>query len=174
MRVTSESPAAPKFQGDNDIENTVSVAKTVVEELLEKMGVHAEVDARALAPSQEDTFPNLYLNITGDDLSYLIGRRAETLNALQFITRMIVGKGVGHASNIVVDVEGYRERRELSLRQMANKIASQAIQSGLPQSLEPMTPAERRIIHIELRENDEVTTSSTGEGPRRKVTISPK
>jgi spoIIIJ-associated protein len=176
MSAVSELPAAPapKFQGNDDIENTVSIAKTVVEELLEKMGVHASVEARALAPAEDDTFPNLYVNITGDDLSYLIGRHAETLNALQFITRMIVGKEVGHASNIVVDVEGYRERRERSLRQMANKMASQAIQSGSAQSLEPMTPAERRIIHIELRDNDEVTTSSSGDEPRRKVTISPK
>ena len=158
---------------DDDTENTRATGIATVQELLDKMGVPAKVDSRVDVNESPEDFPNIYINITGNDLSYLIGKRAETLNALQFITRLIVGKEIGHAANIIVDVEGYRERRERNLRQMANKMANQAIATGKTQSLEPMTPAERRIIHMELRGNDQVETESVGDGERRKVTIRP-
>lgn len=158
---------------DDETENTRALAQETVQTLLEKMNVRANTNTRVIANEEPDKFPNIHVDVTGDDLSYLIGKRAETLNALQFVTRMIVGKEISHAANIIVDVEGYRERRERSLRQMANKMADQVISSGRSQSLEPMPAAERRIIHIELQENDEVTTNSVGDDPRRKVTITP-
>ncbi|KAA3642154.1 MAG: hypothetical protein DWQ07_24215 [Chloroflexi bacterium] len=92
---------------------------------------------------------------------------------MQYITRLIVGKELGRSTHLIVDVEGYRMRRERSLRQMAQKMARQAVRSGRRQSLEPMSPAERRIIHIELRDNEDVYTESEGEDPRRKVVIIP-
>jgi spoIIIJ-associated protein len=112
--------------------------------------------------------------VHGDDLSILIGPKAETLNALQYITHLIVGKELGRSVPLVVDVEGYRERRALQIRRLARRMAEQAVKSGRRQALEPMPANERRLVHIELRENPDVTTESVGEDPRRKVTIIPK
>ena len=157
-----------------DLENAKSIAKAIVAELLEKMGIYrAEVEARVVSPRDDIDRPGILVEIFGDDLSILIGKQAETLNALQYITRLIVGKEIGHGVNLSVDVEGYRSRREQSLRQLARRMASQAVKTGRRQMLEPMPANERRIIHIELRNNAEVTTSSVGEEPRRKVTITP-
>ena len=157
-----------------DVENTMSIAKATVQELLEHMGVFGEVEARIGEISEDDKGQApIIINIKGNDLSILIGRRAETLDALQLITRMIVGKELGHSAHLIVDVEGYRNRREESLRELAQKMAGQAIELGRKQELEPMTPAERRIIHIELRENGEVSTESSGSEPKRKVVIIP-
>jgi spoIIIJ-associated protein len=166
-------PAVVSLSAD-EAENLVSITKATVAELLDHMDIRANIEARMGEPDdQEETAPVL-VDVTGGDLSILIGRHAETLNALQLITRMIVGKEVGHSAHIVIDVEGYRKRREDGLRELARKMAKQAVSTGRRQSLEPMSPAERRIIHIELRESAEVTTESTGEEPRRKVTIIPR
>jgi spoIIIJ-associated protein len=113
------------------------------------------------------------VDVEGDDLSILIGKRSETLNALQYITRLIVGKELERSVLIIIDVEGYRSRRERQLRQLAQRMAEQAIKTGRRQILEPMPPNERRIIHIELRGNKQVETESRGEEPHRKVTINP-
>ncbi|MBN2043887.1 MAG: protein jag [Anaerolineales bacterium] len=157
-----------------DLENAKSIAQAIVAELLEKMGIYrAEVEASIIPPKDNLDKPGILVEIYGDDLSILIGKQAETLNALQYITRLIVGKEVGHGVNLSVDVEGYRSRRDQSLRQLARRMASQAVKTGRRQMLEPMPANERRIIHLELRDNDEVTTSSVGEEPRRKVTITP-
>ncbi len=162
------------FSGD-DFENTRSIAQAIVSELLEKMDIHrAEVKSSIIYPENSEDRVRIQVDIYGDDLSILIGKRAETLNALQYITRLIVGKEVGHGVSLSVDVEGYRARREQSLRQLARRMAGQAVKTGRRQMLEPMPANERRIIHLELRDNPEVTTSSVGEEPRRKVTISPE
>jgi spoIIIJ-associated protein len=160
---------------DQEEENIRSIAQATVSELLEKMHIYkANVSTRISDTPGRDGMPAIIVDINGDDLSILIGKRAETLNALQYITRLIVGKEVGRGINLSVDVEGYRSRRERSLRQLAQRMASQAIKSGRRQTLEPMPANERRFIHIELKDNDQVTTESVGEEPRRKVTIIPK
>ncbi len=151
--------------------NVVQIAEATVSELLEKMDVYAT--AVSTLTENDGPIPSVAVDITGGDLSILIGRKAETLNALEYITRLIVGKEVGHAVHINIDVEGYRKRREASLVQLAEKMADQAVSSGRSQSLEPMPANERRLVHIALRENDLVETSSTGEDPRRKVKIIP-
>jgi spoIIIJ-associated protein len=157
-----------------DLENVSAIAKATVLELLEKMNLpRATVEATILEPDDELDRPGVNINILGEDLSILIGKQAETLNALQYITRLIVGKEIGRGINLTVDVEGYRARREQSLRHLARRMASQAVKTGRKQMLEPMPANERRIIHIELRDNEEVTTESVGEEPRRKVTIIP-
>ena len=168
---------AKSFDGDLDteLENMRSIAQATVAELLEKMDIpRAKVESRIVYNEDDDERePGVLVEILGNDLSILIGKRAETLDALQYIARLIVGKEIGHGVNLTVDVEGYRSRREQNLRQMARRMASQAVKTGRKQMLEPMTAAERRIIHIELRENHEVTTESVGEEPRRKITIIP-
>ncbi|MCW5877627.1 MAG: protein jag [Anaerolineales bacterium] len=157
-----------------DTENLLAITQATVEELLHHMDVRAQVESSLGEPEEDEPEAPVMVNITGGDLSILIGRQAETLQALQLITRLIVSKEVGHSAHIVIDVENYRKRREDSLRQLAQRMAQQAISSGRRQNLEPMSPAERRIIHIALRDNPEVTTESTGEEPRRKVVIVPK
>jgi spoIIIJ-associated protein len=162
-------------ESDPELENIRSIAQATVNELLEKMHItKASVSTRIKDSDGQDGIKAIVVDINGDDLSILIGKRAETLNALQYITRLIVGKEVGRGVNLIVDVEGYRSRRERSLRQLAQRMASQAIKSGRRQTLEPMPANERRFIHIELKDHSEVYTESVGEEPRRKVTIVPK
>jgi len=164
-----------------DEEDAPRVAKEIVIELLERLGVEARVSSSWGEISEPDeTAPDasrharpLLVDVRGSDLSLLIGRKGETLSALQYITRLIVAKELGHPAAVVIDVEGYRERREQQLRQLARRMASQAVDAGRTMSLEPMTPAERRIIHIELRDSQDVRTESVGEGDHRKVTIIP-
>ncbi len=165
--------AAQPADLEEDKEDVLNIARETVEELLDKMGVETKVTASYGEKDPDYRFAPIIVDITGDDLSILIGRRAETLNALQYITKLILGKELNRAVPLMVDVEGYRVRRERNLRKLANRMADQAIKSGRRQVLEPMSASERRIIHIELRENDEVETESAGEDPRRKVAIIP-
>jgi spoIIIJ-associated protein len=185
VRLTVKSEfSEPVIEEDADVEtsveerdltdlelNVVQITEATVTELLEKMDVYANV--KSDLRDDEGPIPSVVIDITGNDLSVLIGRKAETLNALEYITRLIVGKEVGHAVYINIDVEGYRKRRQSSLTQLAEKMADQAIKTGKPQSLEPMPANERRLVHIALRDNDLVETSSSGEEPRRKVKIIP-
>jgi spoIIIJ-associated protein len=154
-----------------DEESVLEVSKTVVMDLLEKMKVHARVSAHYVQPDGAGQQPTVMIEIQGDDLSYLIGRRSETLNALQYITGLIVGKEIGHWVHLLIDVQGYRSRRDRQLRQLAVRLADQVARTGRRQTLEPMPANERRIIHLELRNHPLVTTESIGEEPNRKVTI---
>lgn len=154
-----------------DDEEAVEISKSTVIELLEKMGIVAEVSAFWGEKDDNSRIRPLHVDVTGSDLSILIGRRGETLGALQYISRLIVGKELHRPVAIVIDVEGYRARRELQLRQLARRMAQQTIERDRSMSLEPMAPNERRIIHIELRDHPKVYTESVGEGDRRKVTI---
>jgi spoIIIJ-associated protein len=175
METTDEEstvePVPPSTLLDEDY--VLEIARDVVKELLERMRVKATVTAEyGEAEDARSRIPVL-VNVNGDDLSYLIGRHAETLNALQYISNLIISKEIGRSIPLIVDVEGYRSRRENQLRQLARRMADQAINSGRRQVLEPMPANERRIIHIELRNNPQVTTESIGEEPTRKVTILP-
>jgi len=165
------SSSRPPVLGEDFI---LDIARDVVQELLAKMKVQAKVTAEFGKAEDERSRVPVKVNVYGDDLSYLIGRQAETLNALQYIAALIVSKEVGHSIPLIVDIEGYRSRREMQLRQMARRLADQAIKTGKRQILEPMPANERRIIHIELRDHPQVTSESIGEEPRRKVTIIPK
>ena len=150
------------------------VAQETVSELLSKMHIQADVEAMYGEMDEERGTRAILVDVSGKDLSVLIGKRSETLNALQYISRLIVSKELGENVTLVIDVEGYRSRRERQLRQLAHRMAEQAVKTGRKQILEPMPPNERRIIHIELREDSHVTTESFGEEPHRKVTIIPK
>ena len=157
-----------------DDEEAVRVTKDTVYELLQRMGVRALVEARWAELDDQGNIRPLLVDVRGQDLSILIGRRGETLKALQYITRIIVGKELKRPVSVIIDVEGYRIRRERQLRNLARKMAEQAIETGRTMNLEPMPANERRIIHIELRDNPNVDTVSIGEGDRRKVTIIPQ
>jgi spoIIIJ-associated protein len=176
----AETTSIPTGRFKRDLETKeeepfeLMVARDTVNELLLKMKVHARVDARWGDTDEDQRRIPILVEVRGDDLSILIGRRAETLNALQYISSMIVNKELGKSVTLVIDVEGYRARREGQLRQLARRMAEQAVKTGRRQVLEPMPANERRIVHLELREYPEVTTESIGEEPRRKVTIIPK
>lgn len=164
---------SPAQHSDMD-EILLETARLTTEELLEKMGIKAEISASFADEADNRGRLPVIVDILGKDLSILIGRKTETLNALQYIVTLIVSKEMGHAVSIIVDVEGYRRRREQQLRQLARRMAEQAKKTGRRQTLEPMPPNERRIVHIELRQDPEVSTESVGEDPHRKVTIIPQ
>ncbi len=154
-------------------EQEARISAETLHELLSQMDIQAEVETyRADAESPEEEAPWV-LDIHGPDLGILIGRRGETLNAVQYITRLIVSRELQRRANIIVDVEGYKMRREQSLRKLAKRMADQARRMGRTVTLEPMPPNERRIIHIALREDQSVSTESVGAGDQRKVTIIP-
>ncbi|MCZ7550987.1 MAG: hypothetical protein B6D39_11700 [Anaerolineae bacterium UTCFX2] len=168
-----ELPARPVFEVVDD-ENTLEIAQAVVQELLARMKIQARLTVCYGEPDDPKDRAPLLVDVRGDDLSILIGPKAETLNALQYIAGLIIGKEVGHSVPLVVDVEGYRARRTQQIRQLARHLAEQAVRTGRRQVLEPMPASERRLVHIELRDHPEVITESIGEDPRRKVTIIPK
>jgi spoIIIJ-associated protein len=146
--------------------------EAMISKLLYMMGLQAQVSAHYGEP-REDRRP-IMVDIRGSDLGVLIGRRGETLQAFQYVASLVVGKETQQFVQLVVDVEGHRDRRERQLRQLARRMAEQVIRSGRKLTLEPMPAAERRIIHMELRDHPAVTTQSTGEEPHRKIMIIPK
>ncbi len=154
-------------------DNLLFVSRQTVAELLEKMKITAHIEVRYGEPDEEGKRP-VMVDVQGDDLAVLIGRRAEILNALQYVTNLIVSKQVERWVQVIIDVQGYRARHERQLRQMAQRMADQAMKAGRRQVLEPMSASDRRIIHLELRDHPSVTTQSVGEEPTRKVTIVPK
>ena len=168
---------AVEMNGDTDEvvnEETLNIAANVVRDLLEKMRVKASIQSRIGEAADEVDSRVIMIDIQGDDLSFLIGRHSEVLHSLQYITSLIVGREVGHWVPLIIDVQGYRERRERQLRQMAARMAEQVAKTGRRISLEPMSATERRIIHLALRDNHQITTESIGEEPNRKVVIYPK
>lgn len=150
--------------------NEVVIARETINIILETMHVNANVMVR-LGDSDDNRIQPVLIDIEGNDLSFLIGRKAETINALQFIASLIVGRELGRWVPLQIDVQQYRKRREDELRKLARRIADQVISTGRQQALEPMPPNERRIVHIELREHPEVETESEGEDPKRKVVV---
>jgi spoIIIJ-associated protein len=127
--------------------------------------------------SQVDCFLDeqiLYMRVSGDNMGVLIGRRGDTLNALQYLTSLVANKGEGAYKRIIVDTENYRIKREETLIRLARRMAEQVQRTGKPLSLEPMNPYERRVLHSTLQNNPHVTTHSEGEEPYRHVVITQK
>jgi spoIIIJ-associated protein len=140
------------------------VARSLVEELLKHMGVRAQVTVRT------GTDP-ITLDISGRDLGALIGWRGETLRALQSVTNVMVGRHLAEGERIIVDVERYRQRREHTVREIALRAARQVKMTGDAITLDAMQPFERRAIHLALEGDAEVTSSSIGEEPERRVVV---
>ena len=153
--------------------SVAQVAQETLEELLRYMGIEPQVSLREVSLPVGDEAAPITFDVTGHDLGLLIGRGGETLRALQFITRLLVSRKIHCWANIVVDVEHYKERREQTLRDLAYRVAQRVQRTGRAISLEPMPAHERRIVHLALRDQPSVTTSSVGEGDGRKVVIRP-
>jgi spoIIIJ-associated protein len=152
-------------------------AKEIVRELLEKMSVEADVvavDNPSSVPVSAEDPPTIFLDVLGRDLGMLIGRRGENLAQIQYVVNLLVNRKLGDWTRVIVDVEGYRSRREEALIGLAERVARQVARSRRPIVLEPMPPNERRIVHLTLRGNPEVTTESNGEGSLRRITVQPR
>ncbi|MBR0407472.1 MAG: protein jag [Clostridia bacterium] len=143
-------------------------AQEFLQEVTKLMGVNVSV---AVANDEEG---NVRVNMEGDTLGILIGRRGETLDALQYLTSLQVNKGQDDYTRVTLDTEGYRAKREEALVRLANRMANRAQKTGRKVSLEPMNPYERRIIHYALQQTEGVTTHSEGDEPNRHVVITNK
>ena len=146
------------------------IATAAVGRILEAAGVNV---SRTLRSANDSESGGPIIDLTGEDSGLLIGRRGQTLQALQFLVNLIVRKQF-EGVRVVLDVENYRQRRENQLKDMATKVADRVAQTKRSITLEPMPPADRRIIHTSLTDHLGVVTESTGEGESRKVTILPK
>ena len=150
---------------DEEAEQLVS---ELIDYFLGAMGVVADTYIR-----EDDDEGSMTFEIEGPDAGLLIGRHGETLQALQFLIRMVTNRQLGRKAYVVIDIEDYRERRVQMLRRLARRTAGRVASSGRDDSLEPMSPAERRIVHMALAGHPEVRTESEGEGNQRRVLIFP-
>ena len=159
-------PAKPLEELSENERGAIEEAKGVLEEMLRLMGVPATVEIVMGSETSK-------LNVRGDDLGVLIGRRGEKLASLQHIVNLIVAKKEGEYHRIAVDVENYRGRREDQLRDVAERAAKRVAQSGKIIQLEAMPALERRIVHLALIENPSVRTQSVGVEPNRRIVVLP-
>ncbi|HEY66369.1 MAG TPA: protein jag [Caldilineae bacterium] len=167
-------PVVEREAAPPEAQEILAEASELLQGLLDHMGIRAKVRSYVGEKPDEQSEPPLILNIEGEDLGILIGRRGDTLAALQYIVRLMVNHRRRRWINIIVDVEEYKARRERQLRQLALRMAERVVRTGKPVRLEPMPARERRIIHLALRDHPHVTTQSVGEGERRRVTIRPR
>jgi len=170
VRVQTLVPT-PEKEGD-----VAEIAKGILERMLTLMGVAGSVAplAQPIVEGEKETTASVTLNIKGDDLGILIGRRGQTLSSLQHIVRLIVSHQTEAWVPIIIDVEGYKQRRYRALQTFAQQMAEQVKAKEAPFTFEPMPAYERRIIHLALADHPDVTTQSIGEGEARKVVIMPK
>ena len=140
--------------------------KTFLCELFEKMGLDISLKVSTNAES-------VYVDIEGPDSGTVIGKRGQTLDAVQYLASLVANKGESGYIRVVIDAEGYRGKREVTLEKLANRLADKAARSGKTVRLEPMNPYERKVIHTALQKRPEVTTRSEGDEPFRRVVIEP-
>ena len=152
---------------EDELSDTAKNARDFLLGLTEKMGVPAEI-------AVGETAEQLKMVLSGESMSILIGRRGETLDALQYLTSLNVNRGREEYLRVSLDTENYRAKREEALRRLANRMANRAVKTGRKVVMEPMNPYERRILHSALQQNDAVTTHSEGEEPNRHVVITLK
>lgn len=140
-------------------------AKVFVEGLLEELKVDAKVEAEDLPDN------NITINLKGENMNFIIGRRGDTLDAIQFLTSLAINKGEEKYHRVMIDTENYRKKREESLERLANKIAGKVVKYKKSMALEPMNPYERKIIHAALQNYRGITTYSTGSEPNRRIVV---
>ncbi len=153
----------------------VAEATSVLKKILSLLGVNASVEIASSSLTHEDgeEVP-VVLNIVGEDAGGLIGRRGQTLDSLQYLVRLITSKQSRPKTPVMIDIQGYKQRHYEDLRTMALNVASQVKANKSSIRLEPMSPFERRIVHMALADDPEVATESIGEGEMRKVVVYPK
>lgn len=164
--VIAEVTVIDSIKAENKLKEQIETCRRYLQNIMEKMGIEAEIN---IADSEKGFFVDIDSNGSG----VIIGRRGETLDALQYLTSLVVNKMDGEYKRITLDSCGYREKREETLIQLAEKISNKALKTGRPTTLEPMNPYERRIIHSAVAKVEGVNSKSVGEEPYRKVVISP-
>lgn len=142
-------------------------ALTFLGDVIKDMGLDLKMDAKA-------DESNIYIELSGEDCGTIIGRRGQTLDAIQYLTSLVVNKEHDTYTKVVIDAEDYRSRREKTLEQLADKMARKAIKAHRSLKLDPMNPYERKVIHATLQKNPRVSTRSEGQDPYRRVVIEPK
>ena len=154
----------------------MDIIKDTLENILKKMGIEASVsyqEGESLPDEDAESSPAVY-NIEGDELGILIGRRGQTLACLQYIVKIIAANRIqGSLPSVVIDVNGYKQKRQQVLKELAERVAEQVESSGKSFTLEPMPAYERRIIHMALADYPGIRTESVGFGEDRKVSIIP-
>lgn len=172
-----EAPAAaetapPRPETAEEDVDDVEVASDIVRTLIDKMGFEeATVSVTQSEPDERTGRVMNVVHVQGDDLASLIGPRGETLNDLQYLARLMAGHALRRRADFLVDVDNYRGRRKEALTSLAQRMAQKAIDRGEPVTLEPMNAYDRRLVHIALRDRDDVYTNSVGEGSQRRVRI---
>ena len=161
-------PARVRVTLLEDPDDVITITTEVLDEFISRLGVSA---VTTLKQAHREDLGGPVFEIEGDDSGLLIGRRGETLRALQFMVKFIVGKRLEARARVMIDVEGYQERRYQSLTSLARSVAQRVASSGRPVNLEPMPPDERRIVHVALADHPSVTTESVGIGDERQVVI---
>lgn len=151
------------YNSDSPVENAVSFIKNI----LTAMGLEVKIDA-----ALEDDV--IKINLEGENMGIVIGKRGDTLDSLQYLTSLVVNQSSEDYIKVSIDTENYRAKRAETLAALANKLAARVAKTGKKFPLEEMNPYERRIIHANLQDNEEVTTYSVGQEPHRKVIIAPK
>ncbi len=164
-------PAKVRVTLLDEANDVVTVTTEILQSLISKMGVDAVV---RLKQAHNEELDGPVFDIEGDDSGLLIGRRGETLRALQFLVRFIASRKLDQRTNLLVDVEGYQERRYQSLANLAQRVAQRVESSRQAITLEPMPPNERRAVHMALSEHPNVTTESIGDGDSRQVVVQPR
>jgi spoIIIJ-associated protein len=165
--IEGEEQGVMEEQEATDRDEGIRLAKDALENILTRIPIEASVQAEA-------TDGKIILDIDGDKSGLLIGRKGKTLDALQFIVNKIVNKAMERRMNVVVDSENYRKRRRESLTQLAHKIADKAKRIKKPVATNPLNPHDRRIIHLTLKEDNELDTKSRGDGLLKKVLVIPR
>ena len=173
MLTPRPEPEESETESEEDI---AGIAESILERLLELMELEATIQRQTFQTTngEEQVTSPLAFNVMGDDLGILIGRRGQTLATLQYMLRLMVSHQTKVWTPIVIDVEGYKQRRSEALQALAVRMAEQVRTRGTPFTLEPMPAYERRIIHLALADHPNVTTQSIGEGDLRKVVIQPE
>ena len=154
---------------DEEVDHIADTAIAAIQDILKYFNVR-----EVTIDEYEGDEGELILDITGDDLAVLIGRHGKTLDALQFLISSITSRTVGYRYPIVIDVEGYKGRQRQKLEDIARKAADRAFNQDRSIKLRPMTPYERRLVHIALRDDSRVETVSEGEGRARRVVVIPR
>ncbi len=174
----NETKSENKNQKEKNIKNTIELAeeeqtkaKENIEEFIKVLIEKLPEDIKYSINSDKN---GLKVELTGEDIGYLIGYRGETLYAIQNILSSVAGKGIKNRVRVILDIEGYKNKREKTLEDLAKKVAYTVIKNKKPVKLEPMTAYERKIIHSILQENNKVETNSVGEEPHRRIVISLK
>lgn len=157
-------PIIPKEPEENLVEVEEHPAIDFLKETTEKMGLNLDITAKTGTNS-------VYVDIKGKDSGTVIGKRGQTLDAIQYLTSLVVNKDNEKYVRVVVDAENYRAKREKTLEQLANRLADKVVRTKKSVRLEPMNPYERKVIHATLQSNPNVTTKSEGEEPYRRVII---